>query len=139
MPQDPDLEPRPVRVRTTEGDVDWLLAPSRSDGGEWSIVLTSPDRSWVGTGGNCFGALRNLRAQVDSEGILLGVNGARPDCTVSGMLADMGEGRSAYVLVLGARGRPETVRTLDAAPVEAVASVADQDTFRERWLSRRTE
>lgn len=100
-------------------------------------MLRSPDRSWRGTGHNCFAALRNLRSALDSDGILIGVNGARRNAVVSGMQADMGEGRVMYLAVLGQTGRPEQVRTLDPAHLNEVATVVTQDDFKYEWLRQR--
>lgn len=101
MAPDPDLEPQSVAVRGPGGDAEWTLAPARPHA-EWSMELVGPDRKFTGYGTNCFGALRDLRQQLDEQGLLIGVNGARPNCTASGMLADMGDGRSVYALDLGA-------------------------------------
>lgn len=104
---------------------------------EWSMGLVGPDRMWSGSGSNCFDALRDLRLKLDQEHITIGVNGARPNCTLSGMLADMGEGRSVYALEPGLTERPRLLRTLDPAPLDAVGSVADQDAFKQQWLAKR--
>jgi len=136
LPLDADLLPRTVLVRAGVEDVEWTLLPTRPQA-EWSMTLVGPDQTWTGTGGNCFASLRDLRIKLDTQRLRIGLNGARPECTVSGMLADMGEGRSVYVLVIGAQGRPDTLRTLDPAPLDAVGSVAEQDAFAERWLAER--
>lgn len=138
VPPDSDVQPRRVMVRERNEDEEWTLVPIREDR-QWSIELTGPDRSWTGSGCDCFNALRDLRTKLDADGLLVGLNGARPECTVSGMLADMGEGRSVYVLVHGAKGRPATLKTLDPAPLDAVGTVQAQDAFKERWLSERSK
>jgi hypothetical protein len=136
VPNDDDLRPRPVWVRGPDGDAEWTLVPTRADR-DWTFELVGPGRTWTGTGGNCFSALRDLRTKLDADQLLIGLNGARPDCGVSGMLADMGEGRSVYVLDSGATGRPEMVRTLDPAPLQSVGTVGAQDALKEGWLAAR--
>ena len=93
------------------------------------VELIAPDQRYIGHGSNRFAALRDLRQQLDEQGISIGVNGALPNCTVSGMLADIGEGRSVYALQMGARGRPPTLPTLGPAPLDHVGTVAQQDAF----------
>ena len=136
MTPDADLEPRRVAVRGPGGDAEWTLVPSRPRG-QWSMELVAPDRTFTGDGITCFAALRDLRRQLDDQGLLIGVNGARPNCTVSGMLVDMGDGRSVYALEIGAQGRPPTLRTLGPAPLDDVGTVVQQDAFKERWLTDR--
>src|SRR5215471_2883515 len=104
---DPDLGARPVLVRTPAGDAMWTLAPARS-GRDWSLTLTSPSRTWSGSGPDCFKALRHLRAQLDNARVSIGVNGARPNSWSSGMQCDMGEGRVTCLCELGSKGPPET-------------------------------
>lgn len=51
------------------------------------------------------------------------------------MQCDMGEGRVTYLLEVGASGRPPQVPTLDATPLDAMGTVADQDEFQSRWMA----
>jgi len=125
-----------VAVRTVEDDGEWTLSIGR-DGRDWLLNLASPTRTWTGVGPDCFKAQRDLRSRLDLEGILLGVNGARPNSWSSGMQCDMGEGRVTYLLELGVDGRPAQVSTLDAAPLDAVDTVAAQDEFQSRWTAER--
>lgn len=87
---------------------------------------------WAGIGPDCFRAQRDLRSRLDVEHILLGVNGARPNSWSSGMQCDMGEGQVTYLLELGVSGQPFQDSTLDAAPLDAVGTVAAQDEFQSR-------
>jgi hypothetical protein len=137
MTVDADRTPRAVWVRGQDGDFEWTLSPSRDDHGFWTLELSAPDRVWTGTGHNCFAALRDLRLTLDSAGYPIGVNGARAKAAVSGMQADMGEGRVMYLLVMGESGRPEQVPTLDPAPLDQVASVDEQDRTNDAWYSSR--
>jgi len=133
---DDDLDARQVAVQTPDGDSEWTFVPGRV-GRDWILRLESPTQAWSGTGPDCFKALRDLRNDLDAAGIRIGLNGARPNTWSSGMQCDMGEGRVTYLLRLGVEGRPETVRTLGAAPLDAVGSIAEQDAFYARWLSER--
>ena len=101
------------------------------------MTLTIADRSWTGSGSNAFHALRALRTELDRAGVLIGVNGARPIAWASGMQADMGEGKLVYLCEMGARGRPPSVGTLDAAPLDSVGSVAEQNEFHTAWIAGR--
>ena len=103
---------------------------------EWTLELSAGGRHWRGGGTDLFAALRDLRLGLDRDGFLIGVNGARPDCAVSGMLADMGEGRQVYVLTFPrTTGRPDIIRTLGSAPLDEVSDVATQDEHKHRWLT----
>jgi hypothetical protein len=133
---DRNTGPRPVAVRTGGVDAVWTLEATRV-GRDWALALTSPDRSWEGTGWDCFEALRQLRIQLDAEGVRLGVNGARPNALCSGMQSDMGEGLVTYLVELGVPGRPPEVETLGAAPLNSVGTVAEQDDLKSRWLAER--
>ena len=53
------------------------------------------------------------------------------------MQADMGEGRVMYLAVLGQTGRLEQARTLDPAHLNEVATVVNQDDFKQEWLRQR--
>jgi hypothetical protein len=133
-----DIEIRQVLVRTPNGEAEWTISPRRV-GRDWTLDLVSPTRTWSGAGPDCFEALRQLRAHLDAEHIAIGVNGARPNAWSSGMQRDMGEGLVTYLCELGRPGRPETVGTLDAAPLSAVGTVAQQDEFHARWLTERAD
>lgn len=102
------------------------------------MVLTANGQVWTGNGPDCFKALRDLRAKLDCGGITIGLNGALPNSWSSGMQCDMGEGRVTYLLQLGTRARPGTVRTLDPARLDALGTVAQQDAFQIKWLSERS-
>jgi tRNA (mo5U34)-methyltransferase len=50
--------------------------------------LTDGEQSWSDSGFNVFQALRALQTDLDSAGILIGLNGARPNAATSGMQAE---------------------------------------------------
>lgn len=124
-----------VMVRTADGDRSaWLDV--RRHGRAWSVKLDLDGSIWEGEGTNLFAALRDLRVALDDVNVTIGINGARPNAAVSGMLADMGEGRQVYLLTIPRTpARPETAPTLAPAPLDAVAGVVAQDAFKERWFA----
>ena len=131
---DADLGNHAVALRGPDGDRAGDLYVARAER-SWTLVLTAEGREWCGQASDLFNALRDLRLRLDQDSIVIGVNGARPECGVSGMLVDMGEGRRAYVLTLPRReGRPETVATLGPAPLDKVTDVATQDDHKRHWL-----
>lgn len=101
------------------------------------MTATCEGKSWTASGPDVFKALRSLRRELDRFGILIGLNGARPNAWASGMQADMGDGRAVYLCEMGSSGRPPSAQTLDPAPLEVVGSVADQDGFHAAWLRSR--
>lgn len=81
----PDDHQGSVAVRTPAGVSEWTLTAGRV-GREWRLSLASSEREWIGSGPDCFQAQRDLRGRLDAEGIiLLGVNGARPNSSSSGV------------------------------------------------------
>lgn len=136
QPGSDDVEVTMVAVRARAKETTWELKASR-DGRNWFLELTSPEESWIGRGPDCFEALRDLRTVLDTRGIKIGVNGARPHSWASGMQRDIGEGRVVYLCQLGSSERPPTVRTLDAAPLDEVGTLAEQDAFQTRWRAER--
>lgn len=134
---DVDLNPRPVAVRTADGEATGELRPSRDAHGVWTMELALGETVLLGSGHSCFASLRDLRLNTDRRGWLLGLNGARPNAVVSGMQADMGEGRTMYLVVPGQAGRPTVVRTLDPAPLDETSTVDVQDMTRDEWTNSR--
>jgi hypothetical protein len=116
----------------------WVLEVARR-GREWLLALKGGERRWSAEGPDLFEALRTLRAKLDEEEILLGCNGARPNAWASGMQRDMGEGKTVYLCELELHGRPPEARALDAAPLDEVATVSEQNAFHARWLASRGE
>ena len=83
-----------------------------------------------------FECLCRVRTQLDREGIRLCCNGARLNVWPSGMARDMGGGLKAYVLQVGRRASiDDLVDIFDSAPIEDIATVAEQRRFTEKWLA----
>jgi hypothetical protein len=128
-----------VPVRVDQELTVGTLTSSR-DGRVWTVELIADEHSLSGHAGDVFEASRALRRLCEAEGILIGFNGARPNAWASGMQRDMGSGHSVYLLNLDppvARLRPPEVRTLKAAPLDEVGSLAEQDEFQRQWLALR--
>ncbi|MFJ8312804.1 MULTISPECIES: hypothetical protein [unclassified Streptomyces] len=76
---------------------------------------------------NWFNCLIEARLSLESEGILLCCQGARPDVFPSGMLQQMNLGRFAYHLKSGMPiSEDDVVDIFAAADISEVASVEDQ-------------
>jgi len=87
---------------------------------------------YTATGPDMFEALVRLRRQLEPEGLVLAVQGARRDTYPSGMARDMGRGMQVYVMRPGLRARPEDlVGTLDDAPIGQMATVDEQRAYAE--------
>jgi hypothetical protein len=82
-----------------------------------------------------FEALVRLRRQLEPDGLMVAVQGARRDTYPSGMARDMGGGMKVYVMRPGQPGRPDLVETLDDAPPDQMATVDEQRAFFEAWLA----
>jgi hypothetical protein len=84
--------------------------------------------------GDCFEALRLVRSQFEVDSVRLCCAGARRDVWASGMQRGMGQGLTAYVVSLPRTAtRPSVVDIFEPAPLELIATVADQQEFFEQW------
>lgn len=93
---------------------------------------------YTATAPDMFEALVRLRRQLEPDGLMVAVQGARRDAYPSGMARDMGGGLRVYVLCLGQRARPDDlVETLDDAPSGQIATVDEQRAFAEAWRAER--
>ena len=81
-----------------------------------------------------FEALVRLRRQLEPDGLMVAVQGARRDTYPSGMARDTGGGMLVFLMRSGRRGGQEAlVGTLDDAPPEQIATVDQQREFAEAW------
>jgi hypothetical protein len=129
---------RQVSVVRNGAPATWLVSVVDGHYPHLTVVLTAPDQTWTATGTDLFGALINLREDLDAEEILLCCNGARRNAWASGMQRDMGRGRVVYLLEKGQHGRPRQVGTLEAAPCDQIATVREQKEFYAGWLAQRS-
>jgi hypothetical protein len=89
---------------------------------------------YTATGPDMFEALVRLRRQLEPDGLMIAVQGARRDTYPSGMARDMGGGMSVYVMRAGQRARREDlVKTLEDAPTELLGTVGEQQAFAQSW------
>jgi len=93
---------------------------------------------YTATGPDVFEALVRLRRQLEPDGLMIAVQGARRDTYPSGMARDMGAGMQVYVLHAGMRGRREDlVETLADAPPDDLGTVDEQRAFHDTWIADR--
>jgi hypothetical protein len=91
---------------------------------------------YTATGPDMFEALVRLRRQLEPDGLMVAVQGSRRDAYPSGMARDMGGGMGVYVMRPGLTVRLEyMVQTLDDAPPDQLATVAEQQAFFTAWLA----
>jgi hypothetical protein len=89
---------------------------------------------YTATGPDMFEALIRLRRQLEPDGLMIAVQGARRDTFPSGMARDMGGGMQVYVMRAGQRARLEDlVETLEDAPAELLGTVDEQRAFAQAW------
>jgi hypothetical protein len=90
---------------------------------------------YTAVGPDMFEALAGLRRQLESDGLMVAVQGARRDTYPSGMMRDMGGGLQVYVMRPGRGPRlKDLVGTLDDAPPDQLATVDEQRAlFEARW------
>lgn len=89
---------------------------------------------YTATGPDMFEALVRLRRQLEPDGLMIAVQGARRDTYPSGMARDMGGGSTVYIMRAGQRARREDlVKTLEDAPTELLGTVDEQQAFAQAW------
>ena len=89
---------------------------------------------YTATAPDMFEALVRLRRQLEPDGLVVAVQGARRDTYPSGMARDMGGGMRVYVMRPGLRARrDDLVGTFDDAPPDQIATVDEQRAFAEAW------
>jgi hypothetical protein len=93
---------------------------------------------YTATGPDVFEALVRLRRQLEPDGLMIAVHGARRDTYPSGMAGDMGAGMKVYVLHPGLRGRREDlIETLDDALPDELGTADEQRAFYDAWIADR--
>ena len=87
-----------------------------------------------------FEALVRLRRQLEPDGLMVAVQGARRDTWPSGMARDMGGGMRVYVMRPGPPAhREDLVKTLDDALPGQVATVDEQRAFSNAWQAEQAK
>jgi hypothetical protein len=106
------------------------------DGRDAYLSLQAPelDLSAEAHGRDLFDGLQQIRRRLEPQGWYPLCNGARIDCYPSGMSRDMGGARAVYELTIGKAGRFPLVGLFERAPPEKVGTVAEQDSYYQRWL-----
>jgi hypothetical protein len=131
--------PMVVNVQNGFEAEEWTLAcETIAAHRSYQLTIFSPTGdSWSSLASDVFGALIELRLQLEPLGISVCCNGARRNAWASGMLRDMGQGLGVYLLDL-AQGseKPPMVRTLEPAPAASVVTVAEQLQWYKAWLKR---
>jgi len=103
-----------------------------------TVTLSWNERSVSRTAHSVYHALRDVRALLEPEGIVLDCYGSCPDVLVSGMLIDMGDGTLAYRMSrASSNDRPPTVNIFETEPGLQLGSVAEQDTYRDNLVKAR--
>ncbi len=128
-----------MTVITPEGTAEWsVVVETISAHHSYRLTLTAPDgASWSSEKGDVFECLLTLRDEIEPLGFRLCCNGARKDAWASGMLRDMGMGKSVYLLADARKGeRPPQVGTLEAAPADMIVTVEEQRRWYADWLKQ---
>lgn len=139
-----------ISVLTRHGDVEsWTVVAVAEDTGEWHVEASNNHgRVWTGSGEDLFRAFRVLREGPEAEGFRFLVAGARVDCWPTRMSAQMGGG-----VLLATRHRSATLMVIrnllslflerlryryifSPAAASKVGTVAEQEAYMEKWLSR---
>ncbi|SHF91266.1 hypothetical protein [Streptoalloteichus hindustanus] len=91
---------------------------------------------YTASASNMFASLVRLRRQLEPEGWMIAVQGARRDTFPSGMTLDMGGGMEVYVMRPGHKSSvDDLVETLADAAVEQLGTVDEQRAWRDAWFA----
>lgn len=89
---------------------------------------------YTATAMDMFESLVRLRRQLEPDGWMIAVQGARRDTYPSGMARDMGGGMQVYAMRPGRRASADDlVETLADAAVDQLGTVAEQRAWRDTW------
>jgi hypothetical protein len=100
------------------------------------VRLAFGGRVLTGEGGDYFDALVALRRQLESERILIRVNGACRDVWPSGMSRNIGGGLKAYRMHLGLQARmADLVPIFEYSVGSEPTTIAEQEHFRDQWFA----
>lgn len=128
-----DGEPEQARLR---GWLDGHNGPMPAYRIELVVRVGNYTCPYTATAPDMFEALVRLRRQLEPDGLMVAVQGARRDTYPSGMARDMGGGMQLYVIRPGRRARREDlVETLDDALPGQIGTVDQQREFAEAWLA----
>ncbi|HVK26422.1 MAG TPA: hypothetical protein VM677_34155 [Actinokineospora sp.] len=84
-----------------------------------------------------FEALVRLRRQLEPNGWLVAIQGARRDTYPSGMCRDMGGGMQIYIMRPGHKASiDDLVGTLADAPIEQIGTIAEQQACHAEWWTK---
>ncbi|MEU4805017.1 hypothetical protein [Actinosynnema sp. NPDC023587] len=102
----------------------------------YRIELFPGGDRYTATASDMFESLVRLRCQLEPDGWMIAVQGARRDTYPSGMARDMGGGLRVYVMRPGRKaGTGDIVETLADATVEQLGTVAEQQAWRDAWFA----
>jgi hypothetical protein len=120
---------------------EWRIEEGTVPARGYRLKLRAPDeRQWSGEARDLFECLIEIRNQIEPLGMRACCKGTRRDAWASGMQRDMGRGAFVYLLEgVPPKQRPPQVNTLDPAPIDTVASVAEQRAWHDEWLRRRSD
>jgi hypothetical protein len=91
---------------------------------------------WSGRGIHYFGAMIDLRRQLELVSIKLLCFGARTDVWASGMQCESSLGLQAYLLSSPQPGRKPQFGIFEYAPPETIGTVADQEQYHQNWRGK---
>jgi hypothetical protein len=99
------------------------------------ITLQFSDREFSSSNISCFYALKNIRRELEREGILLKCYGASRNVWPSGMSTSMRRGEMAYKLFLGKKGDiKDLVSIFDSDSDVDPCNFEEQKKFNGEWL-----
>jgi hypothetical protein len=112
-----------------------LLSYRELADGQCEVTVTTEGKQFAGVADDFFEALLRVRAQLEPNGLLLGVRGASLDVWPSSMARQMGGGLKAYRMVMGKQALSrDLVSIFEVSPDIRPATVIDQMANRDAWF-----
>ncbi len=107
------------------------------ENGEATICFKFENLEIVRSSDDFFNALQLIRLSLEKEHITILCNGSRKDVYPSGMARQMSNGKAAYIHILGQKqlDKKNLVKIFDYADLEHIGTVAEQNSFFEKWLA----
>ncbi len=102
----------------------------------WRVSLSFENRLIVKESSDCFGALTEIRRELEKEDIKLLCYGSCKNVRPSGMSRDMGGGIKAYRYALGKKPEMNDLVNIFATGPDVIpASIREQEDFWQTWVN----
>ncbi|WP_328472654.1 hypothetical protein OHA21_10470 [Actinoplanes sp. NBC_00393] len=140
-PGNPVVEVRELEVPVYRGNHKVMCAlrwKRHADFCTFDIELDGPDEPVHRSGRDLFDALQQVRLELERQGLVIAVQGARTDAYPTGMIRNMVAASRVYIMEIGRDvERKHLVNTFAEAELHTIGTVEQQDAHYREWLEHR--